>query len=363
MRKYIWLAAILVVAAVAGSYWTARYAVNHPGSFVARCMAAARTGFSLGTARTTTEHTAARGQTQVAGLGALAAAKIAATTPEWNAPHEPRVPEAPVAAPQEPLEVINIDALEQEIANAIGEMFDPQAQQPAVAPANENSDDQAVFVIPDGDGPIEICQPNIIEGQPAHCHGYHHCSHAVMPNCESGDTDCVTLVLGGAMAEFAAHDTEDVTTSACEEPWTEEPADLVMPYAEDDDAADDCTQPTPGDSTTEGTDSTELQQPEVNPYHHENEGCPYLQGRYCPRSTAPAYCPPDVAPAQEPQQPDASSEAEPQEPPQQEDVQSWATWFGLPFFSWLVEDINGQTLDDLIEWDAEDLNSIPFHRP
>src|SRR5437764_1159421 len=47
MRKYLWLGAILSIAAALGVYWTAQFAARHPESFFSNCWSAARLGMYL----------------------------------------------------------------------------------------------------------------------------------------------------------------------------------------------------------------------------------------------------------------------------------------------------------------------------
>jgi hypothetical protein len=386
MRKYLWFAAILMVAAAAAVYGTARYATEFPTSFVAGCLSGVRVAMSL-------EPHTPPAQAEDGPAAAEIVCHVDKPVPQARLPRD-HAPDA--EPPQDPPEVIRIEQIDPRVAEAIAEGLNvpPQILQKIeqTQSTKDKGPDEVSLTILDWDGPIELTFPvrSDAESQEPPCRtddGYrtdrpsrigghrHHDTQTQVPACPMGgcryhgympycddvrpaqpgttDTDgnppqCRPF-FGGA---------EGSNASAVSP--VRERNDLVMPYVEEENTnapegqeseANESSDVQEQDAATpEGTTESECPATHEAPaYHHEeHEGCPYLNGRYCPRTSQP-YCPVSPAQPEDMKQPETRSDNVDQDMAQPATEEGGFTWFERLFVP-----MPPVTPDDFLpQWDVE----------
>jgi hypothetical protein len=317
-----------MVAVAVGMFWMARYAAQNPASFYSRWLSATRIGLNvMCPGATQVAFPEGSAETVTMRDHACVHAQPVCEIQSQPCPRKSRVPKptAKVEA-QEPVEVIKIEQIDPAFAKAVAEILEVQHivhPQQAPSPCPARVTDELVLTILDPDGPVQLNNPDKSETIPQ----APSCPQTVsgwmqirMPYCaDSGEfpTSCPASQNDhGSIFEilFGAEPLVPVKVSVGET------TDLVMPYAEDDEE--------------DASESQETEMPVANPesevvpmsretntrptmdptYHHEYEGCPYLNGNYCPRYSR-EYAPPAAQPQETQPQQEQPMETEEQERP------------------------------------------------
>jgi hypothetical protein len=365
MRKYLWLGAVLGVAACVGGYAATRYALRHPESFLNHCFSAAKVTMYAGAPTTPAADSCPaacdRESTDCPSQPAVPVSEQPAVCPELPG----LLTAAPTPRATDPMEVIQINNLDPQFTKALAEAIHlPQALESVsgAVPQEPAGPDQIVLTALDNDRPIQVGPPPAVPGpRAATLEQFHEMCRLLLVMAFYGEP-IAELILQATTSEVPDGGVTSIELRHGQGIRLASPQGRpFMPYANEGhpnetaegEAADAGTeQDTTEQDTTEQEDQPlpdEVIPLPFDPYHHH--GCPRM---YCPRYTRPHYAPP-VPP--EPDEFEVQEEP-PQPAPRRGTFRRTSNWLDLePGFA--EEELPVQRHRHPLHWDREESLVLP----